>query len=582
MFCKIRVARLATMALLAGVLALGCSGSDSVAPTSAHVASILFPSSPDSIVLGQARQLSAITQDVKNNTLSGRAVTWAVGDSAIASVTTGGMVTGLQLGTTQITAVSEGITASFTLNVVKVPVAHVQFAAATQPLNVGDSLVVNASLSDASGALLTDRTVSYVSSAPGVATVTADGLVRAIGPGTATVTATAGGVSGQLSVQVRSLPVARVVITPGTLDLATGITGALTIVTLDVRGNRASATNVVYASSDPNVATFGAPGRFVAVAPGHAVLTVTADGVSGTAPVNVQTLQPGTFHFDLRFVGVPDANLAAAAKRAAARWERVLPEALASQSVSLRAGQCETLAPAISGTTTGIIVTIAKDSIDGRSKVLAEAGPCVLRADGLPSVGAVDVDSADVATMIQRGTLENVITHELGHVLGIGTIWQDGTRHQLLADTAGADPRYIGAAAIHSAVDIGFLGGDSTRGVEVENVGGEGSRLGHWRESVYSTELMTSVDGPGNTAPLSRITVGSLHDLGYTTLDAGADFFSSATARTGGLSVSVGVSPSIGIVLRPRDDSEILRRPRFVATPSGRMAPIPGAKTTQE
>ncbi len=578
---KISVAHLSAIAFLTGLLALGCSGSDSVAPSPARVASILFNATVDSVVLGRAYQLTATTQDAQNHTLSGRTVAWTVRDSAVASVSTSGTVMGLQLGTTQVMAQSEGITASLTLNVVRVPVARVQFAVASQMLNVGDSLPVGAIVSDASGAALTDRSVTYVSTGPTVVSVTQDGLLRGIAPGTATVTATTGGVAGQLSVQVRSLPVAQVVITPGTLDLATGVSGALTIATLDVRGNRATATNLLFVSSDPSVATFQAPGRFAALAPGRAVLTVTADGVSGTAPVSVQTLQPGTFHFDLRFVGPPDAAIMAAAQRAAARWERTLPQELASQAVNLRAAACETLAPAIVGTTTGIIVTVAKDSIDGRSKILAEAGPCVTRGNGFPAVGAVSIDSADVASMVQRGTLENVITHELGHVLGIGTIWQDGTRRQLLADTAGGDPRYIGAAAIHSAVDIGFLGADSTRGVEVENVGGAGSRLGHWRESVYSTELMTSIDGPGNVAPLSRITVGSLHDLGYTTRDAGADFFSSTTAKTGGQSISPGVSPSIGIQLRPREETEILRRPRFVATPSGRTVPIPGAETVR-
>jgi hypothetical protein len=45
-------------------------------------------------------------------------------------------------------------------------------------------------------------------------------------------------------------------------------------------------------------------------------------------------------------------------------------------------------------------------------------------------------------------------------------------------------------------------------------MGGEGTREGHWRESVFDTELMTGFDDPGRNA-LSRLTIASLQDLGY-------------------------------------------------------------------
>jgi hypothetical protein len=50
--------------------------------------------------------------------------------------------------------------------------------------------------------------------------------------------------------------------------------------------------------------------------------------------------------------------------------------------------------------------------------------------------------------------------------------------------------------------------------VPVENTGGPGTADAHWRESVFGNELMTGfVDAGAN--PLSRVTVGSMGDLGY-------------------------------------------------------------------
>jgi len=51
--------------------------------------------------------------------------------------------------------------------------------------------------------------------------------------------------------------------------------------------------------------------------------------------------------------------------------------------------------------------------------------------------------------------------------------------------------------------------------VPVENTGGSGTRDSHWRETTFGRELMTGFYNSGALNPLSRITIGSLEDLGY-------------------------------------------------------------------
>jgi hypothetical protein len=115
-------------------------------------------------------------------------------------------------------------------------------------------------------------------------------------------------------------------------------------------------------------------------------------------------------------------------------------------------------------------------------------------------------DTADLAKMERDGILGDVVTHEMGHVLGIGTLWNG-----LVEGASSTDPRYTGRVTM---VEYGRLTGSHPERVPVENEGGDGSRDSHWRESVFRHELMTSAIG-GVHNPISRLTVASLIDLGY-------------------------------------------------------------------
>jgi hypothetical protein len=121
----------------------------------------------------------------------------------------------------------------------------------------------------------------------------------------------------------------------------------------------------------------------------------------------------------------------------------------------------------------------------------------------------------------------------MGHVLGIGSIWDT---KGLLTGAGGSDPRFIGAQATAAYNQI-F--GRSEAGVPVENTGGSGTRDSHWRESVFTTELMTGWINSGSTIPLSRVTVGSLADIGYqVNMNAADNFTPGAAVMAGGSSGS--------------------------------------------
>ena len=207
------------------------------------------------------------------------------------------------------------------------------------------------------------------------------------------------------------------------------------------------------------------------------------------------------YKIEVRFLGGLTTAQKNAFKKAADRWSKVIigdvPSVLVGRDV-----------------VDDLLIEAQGIAIDGPGQILGQAGPTNLRPASagasafLPAKGIMQFDSADLAAMQADGTLLDVITHEMGHVIGIGTIWD---RKRLLAGAGTANPRFTGANAKR---EYGVLKGIGPTAVPVENGGGPGTRDSHWRESVFKNELMSGfIAAPNN--PISRLTVASLKDLGY-------------------------------------------------------------------
>lgn len=176
-----------------------------------------------------------------------------------------------------------------------------------------------------------------------------------------------------------------------------------------------------------------------------------------------------------------------------------------------------------------LIIAIEILPIDGRHGVLANAGPRIIRrynqfpsfnyyGAGLPIAGYMRFDVDDFQNL-NSDIMESVITHEMGHVLGIGSLWPTfdlvyprGCRDMAINGTLPTtDPRFVGPSVYGALSDVGYNG---TR-APVENTGGLGTACSHWRESTFGTELMTGYVSVSETSLLSRVTAASLEDLGY-------------------------------------------------------------------
>ena len=258
-----------------------------------------------------------------------------------------------------------------------------------------------------------------------------------------------------------------------------------------------------------------------AVASGVATVTVTAtdpEEAAAATSFDVTVVRPATpFDIELVFATSMTAAQEAAFRRAAERWMEILaptdlPDARMDRTLGCGGDpRFERYVETIDD----LMIVVAVVEIDGPLGTLGRAGPCWLRvASSLPLYGRIEMDAADLGRL-GAADLQEVILHEMGHVLGIGLVWR---RLDLLRNPASAtsapDTHFAGPLTI-AAFDE--AGGTSYGGakVPVENMGGQGSRNSHWRDTVLAPELMTPYQRLGVAEPLSAITIQSLADLGY-------------------------------------------------------------------
>jgi hypothetical protein len=259
------------------------------------------------------------------------------------------------------------------------------------------------------------------------------------------------------------------------------------------------------------------------VGSGNNGVVAAVSGYSGAVPTFTASATPivSAYNIDLRFLTPMSPSQTAAFTSAAARWSSIVVGDLPSVNVVVPADSCVGSIPAMNETVDDIVIFASIDSIDGPGSVLGGASPCYLRSvGGLTVVGNMVFDSADVAVLEANNILDAVILHEMGHVLGIGTLWTY-VSPSLLTGGGTSDPYFTGPGGIFQ---FNRDGGASYAGnkVPVENTGGTGTADGHWREAVMGRELMTGwISFVAN--PLSTISVASLADLGYTVSYANAD-----------------------------------------------------------
>lgn len=191
---------------------------------------------------------------------------------------------------------------------------------------------------------------------------------------------------------------------------------------------------------------------------------------------------------------------------------------------------------------------------------IGRGGPTILReATHLPVVGCMAIK----VNLTSR--LLNTPLHEIGHVLGFGTLWgKFGFIQNLSWSDSSADTHFNGPQAI-SAFDDASGGDYGGKKVPVQKRDGA-----HWRFIVLHNEIM--LPARSGQGVLSAITVQSLADLGYGVDVTQADPYTvHNTTASGKIALAGSAIPDVDVEPNLKCGVDLMTEPIYVVDQQGRI-----------
>jgi hypothetical protein len=254
----------------------------------------ISPASPNNLAVGAAQHFTAVGTFADGSLMDITAqVTWSSATANIATITAGGVVTGVKTGTDKITAALAGITSQpVAVNVISLSAISV---APSSPANIGvgstQHFTATGSYSDGSTSDFTSQVV-WSSSDSTVVTIASGGIATAVGGGTAKITASIAGFTSQ-PVTIRVKVLSAIMIEPATSPRNLNVGASLSFVAVGIfsDGSMSDITSqVIWISSNTNIATVltsssaaNSNTSATGVAAGTAIITATLSGINSSS-----------------------------------------------------------------------------------------------------------------------------------------------------------------------------------------------------------------------------------------------------------------------------------------------------------
>ncbi|MCT8337481.1 PGF-pre-PGF domain-containing protein [Methanoculleus sp. Afa-1] len=260
------------------------------------------PTAP-ALAIDATEQFEAIVRDQFGNAMTGIAVNWSCSNTTVGTIDNStGLFTALAAGTATVTATAGSVTGTATVTVnAEDPVGPEEPVltriALTPPgatLDIEDVQRFMVTGYDQNGNVMPAGEIEWACNDGAVGTIDGDGFFTALTVGTATITATAGSCSAEVTVTVNAeeSALAKIVFFPSAVTLYPGDSLQFEAVGLNCYGNIVPDAAIVWTSSNETIGTIDEGGLFTAICAGTTTLTASGDGATGTTTVTVSCDEP--------------------------------------------------------------------------------------------------------------------------------------------------------------------------------------------------------------------------------------------------------------------------------------------------
>lgn len=276
----------------------GKSASAQVTVVPEAAATVTVTPNPQVLRVNNMKQFTAVAKNSRGDVITGRTFQWATSNSSIASVDGSGNVTAHSVGFVTISATSDNVNGTASVQVTLVPLGDCDLPA-NRKLTVNGQYQPELILKDTAGNILSNsgRTMAWTSDNEVNATVSQTGVVTARKAGFAKITAawpenTA--IKCDITIEAVDPRIITATIQERTQTLRLGLQKQFTVVLRDSVNQIIPPGRVVtWTSVDPSVVNVTPGGIVTGISLGNGRVAVDAEGVKDTVTVNVTKIPVG-------------------------------------------------------------------------------------------------------------------------------------------------------------------------------------------------------------------------------------------------------------------------------------------------
>ncbi|MDE6409511.1 MAG: leucine-rich repeat protein [Muribaculaceae bacterium] len=239
---------------------------------------IVLSASKIDLITGESDKLTAT---VYPDDALDKSITWTSDNEEVAIISKDGTVTALSVGVANITATCGDVSATCKVTVTPIVATSIALSTTKMELVTGETGILTATVYPEDAI---DKSITWYSNYPDIATISDDGIVMAISVGDAYITASCGDVWATCNVSVKPITASNVVLNMNELNLLIGESDKLIA---NVYPENAVDTRITWTSDNEDVAAVSSDGIVTAISDGLANVTAICGDVSACCTVNV-------------------------------------------------------------------------------------------------------------------------------------------------------------------------------------------------------------------------------------------------------------------------------------------------------